>query len=310
MDTKALSFDYDMATMALKGQRFREAEEKFKDLAMRTNSVEAWCGIALSKYGLIMDDTSISEVFYCFDKAKAASTEDNKEDLVTVIQQSSFECAGHLYDLYVKTVLATRKAEVTKSISIVATAVGGFSTLNAANNNKIMGTIASAGFTAFSYDSYLKSHASAQELKNLQGRVVDLIEQIKAHVKDYLQHSDTRHNEFTQLISQKEAYVIDSLKTEDQKALEKVKGINSTSVARNGNWWETASDDKKDSSGNSIAWYNKQSVLFLSIFIWPVFLYGLYKTELITRKTKMRGVIVIAILFVILVIISAASEPK
>lgn len=220
---QTLSFDYDMATMALKGKRFREAEEKFRDLAMRTNSVEAWCGIALSKFGLIMDDTSVAEVFYCFDKARSVSTDENRADLLTVIQQSSFECASHLYDLYINAVLATRSAVHKKNAAMVSTIVSGFSTLNAASQNKTIGTIASAAFTGLSYDSYLKSHSTVEELKLVQDDVVKIIEEIKGYMKLSLGETSDKWKEFVSLTEQRQRDVIEALKTEDQKAYEKAK---------------------------------------------------------------------------------------
>lgn len=69
----------------------------------------------------------------------------------------------------------------------------------------------------------------------------------------------------------------------------------------NNNWWEqaTAADQSKDTSGTKIPWYNQKSKLGLSILIWPLWLYGLYKTDLYTTKTKMTWVIGVLILFAI-----------
>jgi hypothetical protein len=70
----------------------------------------------------------------------------------------------------------------------------------------------------------------------------------------------------------------------------------------NKNWWEqaTAADQNKDTSGTKIPWYNQKSKLGLSIFIWPLWLYGLYKTDLYSQKTKMTWVIGVLILFAII----------
>ena len=221
MDTQSLPFAYDIATMALKGRRFREAEEKFKDLAMQTNSVESWCGMAISKYGLIMEDVTISEVFYCFEKAKTVAGEENINDLLSIIQRSSFECASHLYDVYVKAVLATRSAVSRKNVAMLSTIVGGISTVYSASNNRTIGTIASAGYTAFSYDSYLKSHSSAEELKQVQELVVKLIEEIKESVKIALGETHEKWAEFVEFTETRQQAVIEALKTDDQRTYEK-----------------------------------------------------------------------------------------
>ena len=225
MDTQSLLFAYDLATLDLKGRRFRDAQEKFKELAMQTNSVEAWCGMALSKYGLIMEDISISEVFYCFDKAQAVSNDENREDILSIIQRSSFECASQLYDIYIKAVLATRSAVSRKNVAMVSAVVGGFSTIYSASNNKTISAIASAGFTALSYDSYLKSHSSAEELKQVQQQVVELIEGIKEQVKLALGDTSDKWLEFEALTEKRQQEVIEALKTDDQRAYEKAVAI-------------------------------------------------------------------------------------
>jgi hypothetical protein len=53
-------------------------------------------------------------------------------------------------------------------------------------------------------------------------------------------------------------------------------------------WWEQATigDQNKDSDGNKMKWYNQQSKLWWSIIIWPVGIYGVYKTDLIKKEYK------------------------
>jgi len=218
------SFAYDMATMALKGKRFKEAEQEFKELAMQTNSVEAWCGMALSKFGLILEDVTVAEVFYCFDKAKSIATDDSSNELYVMAQQSSFECASQLYNLYINAVLATRHAIHRKNVAVVSTIVGSFSTIEAVSRNKTMGAIASAGFTALNYNSYLQSHSSAEQLKQVQSHVVNIIEEIKGYVKAFLGEESEKWKEFVSLTEKRQQEVIETLKTEDQRAYEKATG--------------------------------------------------------------------------------------
>lgn len=307
METNELLFAYDMATMALKGKRFREAEAKFKDLAMKTNSVEAWCGFGLSKYGLILEDVTVAEVFYCFDKARAASNDEGVTDVEVVIQEASSEVANQLYDLYVSTVLATRSAQHRKAVAMVSTVVGGISTLSATSKNRTMGSIASAGFAALSYDTYLKSHTTTAELKQLQDHITKIIEDLKNHVKVSL--SKDKYDSFASMLEKKEAYTIDALKTDDQKVLEKVKSQKEQTIQQR-NWWETATaaDNNKDIHGNTVPWYNQQSKLFLSILIWPIWLYGMYKTDLISKSSKNRWAIVIVLIFLLGLILQNMSE--
>lgn len=80
----------------------------------------------------------------------------------------------------------------------------------------------------------------------------------------------------------------------------------------NKNWWEqaTAADNNKDVAGNKVAWYNQKSKLGASILLWPLWLYGMYKTELYTRKTKVRWVAAILVLAAIYALIATISEQN
>ena len=51
-------------------------------------------------------------------------------------------------------------------------------------------------------------------------------------------------------------------------------------------------------------WYNNQTKLWLSILLWPLFVYGLYKTKLYPKKTKQ----IIAGVSVLLLLISIANK--
>jgi len=104
---------------------------------------------------------------------------------------------------------------------MLSTIVGGISTVYSASNNRTIGTIASAGYTAFSYDSYLKSHSSAEELKQVQEHVVKLIEEIKESVKTALGETHEKWVEFVAFTETRQQAVIEALKTDDQRAYEK-----------------------------------------------------------------------------------------
>jgi len=70
LSTTDHDFEFELATLALKGERFKEAEERFTNLAEKAKNSDAWCGLAISKFGLILEDVTCDEIFYCFTKVE------------------------------------------------------------------------------------------------------------------------------------------------------------------------------------------------------------------------------------------------
>ena len=63
--------EFNLATFDIKGRRFTEAAVKFEALVRTKNSPQAWCGLALSKLGLLINaEVTVDEVFFCFETAK------------------------------------------------------------------------------------------------------------------------------------------------------------------------------------------------------------------------------------------------
>lgn len=66
-----ISHEVTLGVLALKGNRFEEAAERFTSLVTRNATPAAWLGLACAKLGqLSTGDTSIDEVVSCFDVAR------------------------------------------------------------------------------------------------------------------------------------------------------------------------------------------------------------------------------------------------
>jgi len=65
-------------------------------------------------------------------------------------------------------------------------------------------------------------------------------------------------------------------------------------------WWQqTTGGQTGQMKTSTVKWYNDSTKLMLSAFIWPVLIYGLYKTDLISKRNKQIGLAVIVILFLL-----------
>ena len=60
----------DLATLALKGKRYSEAEAIYTQIAVQEKSPEAWVGIGICKLYQLANGRTMEEVIYCFEKAK------------------------------------------------------------------------------------------------------------------------------------------------------------------------------------------------------------------------------------------------
>jgi hypothetical protein len=70
-----LNVQIDLATMALKGKRYNEAESIYTKIATQNNSTEAWVGLGLCKLYQLADGRTMDEVVFCIDKAKQLNPE-------------------------------------------------------------------------------------------------------------------------------------------------------------------------------------------------------------------------------------------
>ena len=62
--------EYQMAIMAMKGNRSEEAVARFNNLLLRENTPVVWSGLGIAKASLILAEKStVEEVIYCFRKA-------------------------------------------------------------------------------------------------------------------------------------------------------------------------------------------------------------------------------------------------
>ena len=221
MDTQELSFDYDMATMALKGKRFREAEERFRNIAMTTNSADAWCGMGISKYGLIMEQVTIDEIFYCFDKAKLIDSTRIGE-LEKVVIQTSIDVVKNLYDVVIMTQQTINRAKSEKTRAAISTMAATFLTVNSINNGKTLATIASAGLTAMSYTNYVKAGGTIEDMNGIRVHVLSLIENIRVSLRQFIKLETILFDEFNLALDTTHTEVtVNAPKRDDIAKLEK-----------------------------------------------------------------------------------------
>ena len=213
-----LQFDLDLATLDLKGKRFKEAEEKYINIARKENSSVAWCGLAVSKFGQILDEkATVDEVFFCFEKAKNANQEEISS-IEKLILQTSFNVISNLYSLCLDIYNIGNSANKQKNWAIVSSLAGGL--MGGFSQRSLYGTIVSAGITATSYSSYLKANATLEECKIQIKSIENIIKQIKEKSKNNIEIEKDQLGNFVEDVNKLENKFKDEIKTPAQKQLE------------------------------------------------------------------------------------------
>lgn len=76
------NFNLEKAFMAVKAQRYEEAQNSYERALENEYSVEAWTGLGICKLFQLTENQTMEEVIYCFSKAKEVDNADiNKIDL-------------------------------------------------------------------------------------------------------------------------------------------------------------------------------------------------------------------------------------
>lgn len=213
------TFEFDLATLDLKGKRYADAADKFAGLARTVNNNTAWCGLAISKYGLIMEQVTIEEVFYCFQKALDVSSEEEKPQVRQTVLITSKDVINNLSAAYVDAILAGRKVEMKKFWSGITTAFMAVNTYAGSSQNNALKTVANAGLTAISYDSYKSAKSSEIELAAFAERTRHLIEEIITYTTSFL--TEEERGNFDTFLFENERSIKSLTMTDEQQGQEK-----------------------------------------------------------------------------------------
>ncbi len=218
-------YETEMATLDLKGKRYRDAIEKFSELARLTNSTFSWIGLGIAKFGLITEDVTVLEVFHCFSKAKSTSDEKPKIDILTL--EASKEIISELYKTYVKAVLKERKVKAEGIKQLIASiGILAMSGPPSKANDKLS-YMMGVGLSAMNFMGYIDSKESAESLREAIKVIEELISEITEQALEfYSDDSDESElKEFKKFLfeSKKEATALCRTEKEIEVANEKIK---------------------------------------------------------------------------------------
>ena len=179
-------FLYDKAIMALKAQRYDEAQSSYEQALQVGYSVEAWTGLGVCKMFQIAEGQTMEEVLYCFEKARAVDGANNREIDLKLLQYTQvviLQCGGYAIASIKNAINAEKKAATAALIAIVSI---GVSSLSNSTGTKILAGAAAATAAGVAVGQFGKMTSS----KEIAKYATDLLETIYNNVYGFLLEKD------------------------------------------------------------------------------------------------------------------------
>lgn len=175
-------FLMDKAIMALKAQRFDEAQSAYEDILKGGYTVEAWCGLGACKMFQLASGQTLEEVVYCYEKAMAVEGADKlfvDKHLISHVNVVCSQYAAYAIEAIKQAIQAEKDATRAAVIGLVAAGVGGMSS---GLNTKIIAGVA-AGVSA---GVAIGKFAEIKDSKEIAQYCVNMLESTHASVENFL----------------------------------------------------------------------------------------------------------------------------
>ncbi len=251
----------DLATLALKGKRYSEAENIYMQIVGTDNSVEAWCGVGICKLYQLTENRTMDEVIFCFEKAKQASPNLHKE-----IEEQLIIHSGIVLTTYTQLIQsAAQQAAKEKGKAQLGAALAAVSFIGGMNSSKAFSTIAALGGTGAGVGVAVDSLNKINDLKVLSRIILSKCNEIYNAVNTFCAKENQAAIEFENKI--------ETLR----------KNLNNI----------LSSEIQEQSNGNQT-----KTTLFL-IFCFPYGLYLMWKNKVWSNQTRWIITAVFILLFVI-----------
>lgn len=235
-------FSLEKAFMAVKAQRYDEAQLAYETSLEKKETVEGWTGLGITKIFQLLGNQTMEEVIYCFNKAKevpGANVGEIELQLISystlVIEQGTTYCLN-LIDEIVK---AQKEAN---TALLVAGIAGGIAMSSNSSVTSSVLTGITAGAAAGVGIGKLAEISSSQQAGQI---TLNMINQVSSGIQGYLVETKQSDNaiKFNDRVNQLKVII-------QQKSL-KAEDINK--------------------------WYNSNWVWVWLLLVWPVGVYGLIK---------------------------------
>ncbi len=183
------SVQLDFATMALKGQRYDEAEKIYMNLAMQGQSAEAWIGLGITKLYQLANGRTVDEAAFCFQKAHSIDA-DKKNDIDDQFMYHS-QIVIQAYAKVVEAAVTKYAAEQKKAGWAIALTAA--SAVIGSRSSSAYGTIASLGATGAGVGVAVDAFSNMSDLKQVVSVVLQKSDEVRSGV---VKNVDTSRQEY------------------------------------------------------------------------------------------------------------------
>ena len=229
----------DLATMALKGKRYNEAESIYMQIATQNNSSEAWVGMGICKLYQLADGRTMDEVVFCLDKAKQLNPEIRLETENQLIINCQILLNAYM-NVFEQSLV---KHKELKKQAMTGAILAGVSMAVGSNSKSAFGTIASLAGTGAGIGVAVDAFSKMSTLNEIRNFILSKCDEINNSLVLTIDKTNPTYLQYNNYVS--------GLISNVKSAVE--------------------ADQKSDK------WYmNKGTLIALTIFIWPVGLYGWY----------------------------------
>ncbi len=260
----------DLATMALKGKRYEEAEKLYMQIATEGNSTEAWVGMGVCKLYQLASGRTMDEVVFCCNRAKKMSPQmvddiDNQLMINTIVVLKT-------YVSVVEAALEQKLKETNKAI--FGAVLTGVSLIAGMNSKSAFGTVAALSGTGAGVGVAVDSLNKIANYDELIANVLQLCDDANNGIIASVNNANPNFTEFENTVKQ--------LKETLTNAGNATKGKDVASQTKNYINDHFINDEKK--------WYHNNAKLTLVlVFLWPVGIYGLIKRKKDNKKAKLSN---------------------
>lgn len=179
-------FLYDKAIMALKAQRYDEAQSSYEQALQVGYSVEAWTGLGVCKLFQIAEGQTMEEVLYCFEKARGVEGADNKEidlKLLLYSQVVILQCGAYAISSIKNAIEAKKNLQTAALIGLASAVVGSYSDTS---STKMLAGAAAATAAGVAVGKFGEIKSSEEIVKFS----TDLLQNIYNNVYEFLIEKD------------------------------------------------------------------------------------------------------------------------
>jgi hypothetical protein len=236
----------DMATMALKGKRYVEAESMYTQIATQIGSSEAWMGLAICKLYQLAEGRTMDEVVFCVEKAKQISPELRLE----IENQLIINCQILLSEYLKIFEQSLVKHKELKKQAITGAIIAGVSMAAGSNSKSAFGTITSLAGTGAGIGVAVDAFSKMESLNEIRNFILVKCDEINNTLILSLDKANPAFIQYTSFVNNLVSNVSNTLEAQQD----------------NGKWY-----------------MNKSTLLALTIFVFPVGLYGWYLRSKNTR---------------------------